>query len=392
MEKYITNIKDLVIQTLTNGPEIKAKAESGDALSCFQMGMIHLLGINTPIDFKVASSFLSNQSLSDDPDANRLLGFIAECEGNYSLAFKNYANAGKANRPYINKVSEERMHLQGDFKRLELPSTVQNKIITNVLNEYIKGGDTKVEASIKIAIICEDEKSCLGAAQALYDNGDYFSAMRWLQNGNISENNNLYTSVKNKITDSKSTQNIPNTLEVIEIDGNSFLANIDTTPFYAGIKYLCDEAAVVCLKKWYEGVSPKIVSEKKKIEDEEAARIKKQKDEETARLKKLKAEEDARIKKQKEKEAALLKKQQDEERKALQAAQKKEEQEKLLKKKRIGRIIDRIIAILLFPILLGCIFADMTTVNKIVGFIMFVVFPFLVLRWIIRKVVFLFVK
>lgn len=263
MEKYITNIKDLVIQTMTNGSEIKAKAESGDALSCFQMGMIHLLGINTPIDFKVASSFLSNQSLSDDPDANRLLGFIAECEGNYSLAFKNYANAGKANRPYINKVSEERMHLQGDFKRLELPSTVQNKIITNVLNEYIKGGDTKVEASIKIAIICEDEKSCLGAAQALYDNGDYFSTMRWLQNGNIFDNNNLYTSVKKKITDLKSAQNLPNELDLIEIEGDSFLNNTNLISSYSGIKRLVDEATIACKNDWYNIVPPIITALKR---------------------------------------------------------------------------------------------------------------------------------
>lgn len=274
MEKYISSIKDLVIQALTSGSDIKAKAERGDALSCFQMGMIHLLGIGTPIDFKKAGIYLGTQSLSDNPDANRLLGFINECDGNYSQAFRNYAKAGKTNRPYINKAFEERTHLQVDFKKLELPGTVQNKIITNVLNEYIKGGDTKVEASIKIAMICEDEKSCLDAAQALYDNGDYFPAMRWLQNGNISENNNLYTSVKKKIIDLKSAQNLPNTLEVIEIDGNSFLANFDTTASYVGIKDLCDEAAVVCMKEWYESVSPIIVSEKKKVEDEEAARRK----------------------------------------------------------------------------------------------------------------------
>jgi hypothetical protein len=41
------------------------------------MGMIHLLGINTPIDFKKASFYLGHQSLNDAPDANRLLGFIA---------------------------------------------------------------------------------------------------------------------------------------------------------------------------------------------------------------------------------------------------------------------------------------------------------------------------
>lgn len=304
MEKYVTDIKDLVIQTLTNGSEIKAKAESGDALSCFQMGMIHLLGIDTPIDFKKAGKYLGNSSLNDDPDVNRLLGFIAECEGNYSQAFKNYANAGKANRPFINKVSEERVNLQGLLKKLELPSTAQNKKITKVLNEYIKGGDTKVDASIKLAMICEDADSCLDAAQALFDSGDYYSAMRWLQNGEISESNTLYTSVKKKISDSKNALNLPKSLEVIEIDGNSFLDNFDTTPSYAGIKNLCDEASVVCMKEWHDSVSPKIASIKKKVEDEEAAR-----------LIKLKAEEDARIKKQKEEEYQLFLQEQEEEEK-----------------------------------------------------------------------------
>ena len=173
MEKYVKDIKDLVIQTLTNGSEIKAKAKTGDALSCFQMGMIHLLGIDTPIDFNKASQHFGNQSLADDDDANRMLGFIAECEGNYSQAFKNYANAGKSNRPYINKVSEERVNLQSLFKKWDLPNNVQNKIVTNVLNEYIKGGDTKLDASIRIAMICSDEISCLDAAQLLSDAGEY---------------------------------------------------------------------------------------------------------------------------------------------------------------------------------------------------------------------------
>jgi len=39
MDKYVTNIKYLVIQALTNSSEIKAKAERGDALSCFQIGV-----------------------------------------------------------------------------------------------------------------------------------------------------------------------------------------------------------------------------------------------------------------------------------------------------------------------------------------------------------------
>lgn len=302
MEKYVTNIKDLVIQALTNCSEINAKAEDGDALSCFQMGMIHLLGIGTPIDFKKASDYLGNQSLSDDQNANRMLGFIAECEGNYSKSFKNYANASKANIPYINKVYEERVNLKAFFKKIDLFDSAQNKIITNVLNEYIKGGDTKVEASIRIAMICDDEETCLVAAKDLFDTGDYYSAMSWLQNGNISENNTLYSSVKKKITDSKNAQNLPNTLEVIDIDGNSFLANLDAISSYAGIKNLCDEQAVVCRKEWHDSVSPKIAIVKKMVEDEETARIKKQKEEEAARKKKQKEEEAARLKKQQEEE------------------------------------------------------------------------------------------
>jgi hypothetical protein len=41
MEKCVTNIKDLVIQVLTNNSMIKSKAGNGDALSCFQMGIIY---------------------------------------------------------------------------------------------------------------------------------------------------------------------------------------------------------------------------------------------------------------------------------------------------------------------------------------------------------------
>lgn len=37
MDKYVINIKDLGIQVLTNGSEIKSKAGKSVALSCFQM-------------------------------------------------------------------------------------------------------------------------------------------------------------------------------------------------------------------------------------------------------------------------------------------------------------------------------------------------------------------
>lgn len=136
----MTSIKDLVIQTLTNGAEIKAKVENGDAMSCFQMGMIHLLGVNTPIDFDKASQYLASEFLSDDPEANRLLGFIEECEGNYLLAFQKYANADNTTESFLHKVFVARRELQKYFEKLGLPNSLLNKEISFVLedNEYTK--------------------------------------------------------------------------------------------------------------------------------------------------------------------------------------------------------------------------------------------------------------
>ena len=43
MEKYVTSIKDQVTHGLMNDFEIEIEAESGYALFCFQMDMIHLI-------------------------------------------------------------------------------------------------------------------------------------------------------------------------------------------------------------------------------------------------------------------------------------------------------------------------------------------------------------
>jgi hypothetical protein len=394
MEKYITSIKDLVMQAMTNLAEIKAKAEKGDALSCFQMGMIHLLGINTPIDFKKASKTLSDQSLSDDPDANRLLGFIAECEGNYSLAFKNYAKASgstgsNAKKPYNNKVFSERNNLQAYFKKLELPSTVLNKEITTVINDYIKGGDTIVDASIKLAMICDDEESCLDVAQALFDTGDYYSAMRWLQNGNISDSNSLYISVKKKISDTKNALKLPNILEVVEIEGDSFLANFDTTPSYAGIKYVCDDVAAECKKEWQDTITSEIAIIKKKVESEEAARIKKEKEEAAARLKKQQEEEAARLRKQQEEEAARLRKQQEEEQKALIEKKGKRliKANKILKK--IFIVFSILFALLMLLAIIGSKDLNITTMifAWAIVFVVIVLLPYHIIKWIMKKII-----
>lgn len=378
MEKYVTNIKDLVVQALTNGSEIKAKAESDDALSCFQMGMIYLLGIDTKIDFKKASNFFQNQSLSEDPDANRILGFIAECEGNYSQAFKNYANASKANIPYLNKVYKERVNLNGFFKKIDLSGSAQNKIITNVLNEYIKGGDSKVDASIRIAMICEDEDSCLNAAQALYDNGDYSSAMDWLLRGKVSQSNSLYLDVEKKLSNARTLIKESKLIEVIEIEGDSLLAVTTMRTPHDDIRTRCEVASADSVNILYEKTS--------QIINEEKARIKKQKDEEAARLKKKqKDEEAARLRKQQDEEAARLRKQQEEEQIA----------ELSLRREKIYRRYNIIFSILAFPIVLALLIALFTVkengffVNFIVCslcFAIFVLLPYKVGKWIVKKI------
>ena len=141
--------------------------------------MIHLLGINTPVDFKKASQFFSNQSLSDNQDAIRLLGFIAECEGNYSLAFQKYAQAeGSEKDSYFDKVIKGRNHIQDYLRKLDLPRSL-NKELSSILNDNSKDKTSKTGASVKIAVICNDEQSCLEAAKNLYDAKDFISAIQW---------------------------------------------------------------------------------------------------------------------------------------------------------------------------------------------------------------------
>ena len=294
MEKYIKNINDLVIQALTNVSKIKAKAGRGDALSCFQMGMIHLLGINTPIDFKKASKFLSNQSLGDDPDANRLLGFIAECEGNYSLAFKNYVKAsgsiGSNAQKLYNKVFSERNNLQSYFKNLELPSTVLNKEITTVLNDYIKGGDTLVDASIKLAMICDDKETCVEAAQNLFKVGDFFTAKRFLQNGKIDKEDPLSVKIDNKLLESKKSFNFSGFFQIIDIMNNSLLDD-KYLPSVEEMRQLCSKAASSSRNLWQEStkkVLEPIIKEEKEILKEQKAVELAEKEIEDERKKKLK--------------------------------------------------------------------------------------------------------
>ena len=306
MAKNISSVKDLVIQTITNGSEIETKAKNNDAEACFQMGMIHLLGASSSIDFKKATTYFGNQSLAGNPDANRLLGFITECEGDYSEAFKCYTKAkdttGKdKNLPLYNKVFEERNHLQKFFKEMGLPSTALNTEVSAILGDYVKGGKSKVEASLKIATICNDESSCLEAAQTLYDKKDFYSAKKWLQKGNIASDNSLYAAINDKLAKSKKGISLPNTLEVVDIQGTSLFPENYASNGIADVKHRCDAVAQSSKKLWLEEITGLISQIKNQLKEEEEEQIRKQKEEER-RIRKQKEEEEKRLKKQKEEE------------------------------------------------------------------------------------------
>lgn len=381
MAKYISSIRDLVIQTMTNCSKIEADAKNNDAEACFQMGMIHLLGIDTPVDFKKAAAYFGNQSLSGDSDASRLLGFIAECKGDYSLAFKNYIKAkdttGKdKNISLYNKVFEERNYLRELFKKLALPNNLLNKDVSDILNEYVKGGTSRFDASIKLATICNDESSCLEVAQILYDNGDFYAAKRWLQNGNVSNTNSLYVSVEGKIEKTKKGIDLPNIIEIVEIEGFSLIEKSQTEPSYIDSKYICDETAKLCTKEWTKQTSSIITVLKKEYNEEEEARIRKQKEEEEARIRKQKEEEEARIRKEQE---AIL-----------QAQFEKKEQ----KYNKAKRIINKIYFFWAAFVTLIFIFSNLSsgkftmTDVFIIGICLAILYlPFYIVKWITEKII-----
>ena len=60
MEKYVTSIKDLIYNVMKN-----RIAEDDGATTNFQLGIVHLLGINTSVDFVRAGQFFSNSSLKN---------------------------------------------------------------------------------------------------------------------------------------------------------------------------------------------------------------------------------------------------------------------------------------------------------------------------------------
>jgi len=319
MEKYITNIKDLVIQFMTNGKEMEAKAKEGDAASCFQMGMVHLLGIKASVDFKKASQYFSNQSLADDADAKRLMGLIAEYEGNYSLAFENYANVagGNSKQSYIETVIKERGNLQSFLKKLDLPTEL-NKEVSAILVDYVRGGKSKSDAIFKIATICDDQPSAILVAQYLCEVEQYNLARRWLQNGNVPNSNSLYATIEKKRVEQEKELFQTNVLEVVELEGNVLLDDSNVIPSFVNTNNKCDEVGTLC-KQEFSNTTLKMIDAIKKQKEEEEARRRR---EEEARRRK-EEEEEAR----KKKEEARRRKEEEERRKIKEALCKKREEE-----------------------------------------------------------------
>jgi len=288
MEKYITSIKDLVIESLKNDSQIQYLANVGKPEGCFKKGMIHLLGINTSVDLKEATKFLSDPSLADNQYANCLLGFIAELEGNFSQAFHCYERTESSEKDsYLDKVIKGRNNLQDYLKKLDI-HIVLNKEISTILSDYSKGNASKVGASIKIAAICNDEQSCLEAAKCFYDSNDFISAVQWLQKGNIELDNPLYVAINKSFEISRNALLNSKEMKVIDLEGESLLSSDYPTPFLNKIKKTCEEESMKSCIEWKDNnkkcIGKIIRTQKEEMEKErleaeaaEEARIRKKK-------------------------------------------------------------------------------------------------------------------
>lgn len=353
MDKYITSLKDLIAETFRNSFKLNESAKKGDSKACFQMGMVYLLGINTAIDFKKAKLQFSSQSLLNDHDAQRMLGFLSELDGDYSAAFMYYAKAAGgvvdgSDDSYIENVKQERETLRGWLNKWNFPVRVLNNAITTILEDYAKGGEKKEKACIEIAAICQDAVSCITVARILMGFGDYSDAMQWLQYGAVEKNNPMYQMIQRKIYENSRFINLSNVLEIIEIDGCSLLSNIDIAANFAPARNALNGISVRCSKLWRKEVMPKIESIKSIWKKEEKNRIKKE-------------EEDRQ--------------------RALKQAELLELEEKIRKKKRRDKIIDIVLSILFLPYVWEYLIIDEDYVS-----LCFAALPFWAVRWFVIKV------
>lgn len=305
MAKYFTSFDNLVRQLLRYGPDIEKRLSYNDAGSYFKMGMKYFLGIHTPIDFEKASHFLNNDSLKNDPDANRLLGYLAEINGNYSISFYHYAKASSysdgSKLSYIETVKIEREKLldflwnycgfnvekvesceetdddydenspgfekdgyynneeeyEYDEKYGYIPTQAMNVYISEVLNLYSKDGILKKEAMEKIAFLCKDEVTSNELIRYLYNSNNYNSVFQWLLKSNANDNNRILDTIEEITSRYKNNYNKHIDLQVVNLDQKAILPIVD----YASLndfKKKCDEASEYIKEDWFEIVKDRV--------------------------------------------------------------------------------------------------------------------------------------
>ena len=362
MAKYISSIKDLVIQAMTNVFAINEKAKKNDAEACFQMGMIYLLGINVPIDFKKVKQCLENDSLKDNSEALLLLGLVAELEGDYSLAFKNYFNVSKldgnnSGKQYSYYVAKERESLKSYLKTLGLPTKALSNTISTILENH-----AELESSIKIAMICRDEETCTEAILNLCEAGDDSSAKKMLQLCHIDLSENAH--IKKVLFEQKEEIILSNSIQIIDIEGNSFLSEPDFTPYFDTVCRAFNNLATQCRLTWEKEMKQEI--------EEEKARVKKEIEEEKARIRRQEEEERARIERQAE----------------------EEEEEELARKTRKMKKVNLILNIIYaLPTMLSCLVLlsiDGPLIYKLITVIAVLAIcylPFYIIKWLAKKII-----
>ena len=361
MAKYISSIKDLVIKAMTNVFAINEKAKSNDAEACFQMGMIYLLGINVPIDFKKVKQCLENDSLKDNSEALLLLGLVAELEGDYSLAFKNYSNAAildgdNSDKQYIYNAAKGREYLRNYLKTLGLSTNVLSNAISKILENYSKSGI--LESSIKIAMICRDEATCTEAIQNLCEAGDDSSAKKMLQLCHIDLNKSVH--IRKILFEQKEEITLSNNIQVIDIESNSFLSEPDFTPYFDTVNRAFNELALQRCKAWEKEIKQEIEQEKARVKKEQ------EEEQERARIKKIKRLEE-------EEEEALARK-----------------TKRLKKANLILNIIYAIIYALPAMLLcVGVLYKNPSLGNLVILLIVLFIgyLPFYIIKWIVKKII-----
>lgn len=255
MEKYITSIENLVIQAMTNGEDMRNKAEKGESKSCFQMGMRYLVGANVTIDFNKSRYYFENHTLADNPEALLLLGLMSEYEGDFARAFHYYATA-KSNEfdSYIENIVCGRESLQKYLKELSLPILL-NEEITILFKDYKKNKASKLKTVQMIATICEDELSCLEAAKNSFLDGNYYTSICWLKKSKTSDDNELYIALQEKITKAKTDLLKSKKKQMIEVNNNSLLGeDCFNASFLTQFCKTCNKVSKDCKNEWIRQV------------------------------------------------------------------------------------------------------------------------------------------